>query len=365
MQPSRYTPLSVLSRYLIRQFFGFFVPILVGFVFLYLIVDLFDRLDVLLRFHATLGASVRYFLFKIPLMVTQITPPAVITAILLALGLLARHSEVTALRAGGVSLGQCALPLVVVAFLISLAVLVWNETVVPYSSRQFEFINKVEIRKRTMRGILSDHEIWYHGKDGFYSIDHVDKDRRAIFGLVIYGLDDQFHLERVIEVESAYWVKGAWEIRGAVEHRLGGTREETKTLSRDDLVIPETLDDFLEVRREPEELSFLVLRRWVEQLTRKGIDASSYLVALHLKLALPFASLVLALIGIPIAGRARRHPSIALIVGVGMAVGFCYWVVLALSNSLGLSGALPPILAAWSANLLFALIALALFLYAE
>jgi lipopolysaccharide export system permease protein len=338
---------------------------MVAFVALYLIVDLFNRLDVLLRNDASVDASVRYFLFKIPLIVTQIAPAAVITAMLLALGLLARHSEVTALRASGVSLLQSAVPLVGVTLLISLTVLVWNETVVPYCSRQFQHVNKVEIRKRTLRGILSDREIWYHGQGGFYNIAHVDKDKRAIFGLVIYGLDDEFHLDHVIEVASAHWVDGAWQIEGAVEHRLGGSGETTATQPRNDLVIPETLGDFLEVRREPEELSFLLLREWIDRLTRKGIDASNYLVELHLKLAVPFASLVLALVGIPIGGRITRHPSVALIVGLGVVVGFCYWVVLALSQSLGLSGALPPVVAAWSANVLFTLIGVAFFLYAE
>src|SRR6185369_12429008 len=108
-------PLSVLNRYLARQFLGFFVPILVSFVFLYVVIDLFDRLDILLRHDATVGEATRYFAFKIPLMITHVTPPAAITAVLLALGMLGRRNEITALRAGGVSLGQMAVPILVLA----------------------------------------------------------------------------------------------------------------------------------------------------------------------------------------------------------------------------------------------------------
>jgi len=365
MQPSRYSPLPVLSRYLLRQFFAFFVPILAGFIMLSVIVDLFDRLDIFLRYDATVSATIRYFLFKIPRMVSEITPAAVITAILLSTGLLARHCEITALRASGVSLTQFAMPLIGAALLISLIILVWNETVVPYCARQYQYVKNVEIRKRSVRGILSDREIWYHGQDGFYSIGHVDKEQKAIFGLAIYKLDEKFHLQSVVEVPAARWVEEGWEIEAAVEHRLAESGTAAATVALKDFVIPESLDDFLEVRREPDELSFLLLRDWIASLTRKGIDASRYLVELHLKLALPFASLVLGLVGIPIGGRVRQHPSLAAIVGLGIVVGFAYWVVLALSNSLGLSGALPPIVAAWSANVLFALVGLALFLYSE
>jgi hypothetical protein len=54
---------------------------------------------------------------------------------------------------------------------ISIACLLWNETVVPYCSRKSEYVNNIEIRKRAVRGILSDRAIWYHGADGFYNID--------------------------------------------------------------------------------------------------------------------------------------------------------------------------------------------------
>ena len=107
------------------------------------------------------------------------------------------------------------------------------------------------------------------------------------------------------------------------------------------MVIHETLDDFLEVHREPDELSYLDLRQRIHDLSRKGIDASSYLVDLNMKLAVPFTALVLACVAVPLAGRVQRHPSLAAIVGLGLALGFGYWVVLALSNALGESGVLP------------------------
>jgi lipopolysaccharide export system permease protein len=133
------------------------------------------------------------------------------------------------------------------------------------------------------------------------------------------------------------------------------------TLMWEETVVPY----FLEVQREPEELSFVALRERIQSLTGKGIDASHYLVDLYLKLALPFSSAVLALIAVPIAGRLRRHPSMAATIGVGTAVGFSYWVLLGLSTSLGQSGAVPPLIAAWAPNAIYALLAAVLFLWSE
>jgi lipopolysaccharide export system permease protein len=358
------SPFSALSRYLVARFASIFAPITAAFILLYVIIDLFDRLDILLRHQATADAAIRYFFFKIPLMITQITPPAVIVSVLLSLGLLSRRNEIIAFRASGISLGQTAVPLLLVSFTISLLALGWNETVVPYSSRKFQHVNNIEIRKRNLRGILSDREIWYHGGAGFYNIDHVDRARQAVYGLVIYEFDGEFHLRSVLRIPEALWRNDRWTFDEGVRYTIGDdtvvARIEASSVS-----IPETLDDFLEVEREPEELSYALLRERIADLTKKGIDASHYLVDLHLKVALPFASAVLALVAIPIAGKLRRNPSVAAIVGIGSAVGFAYWVLLGLANSLGQTGSLPPLVAAWAANVIFLLVGTALFLYSD
>jgi len=357
--------LSVISRYVARQFLALFVPILVSLVLLYFVVDLGDRLSGFLRDQASLGAVTRYLLFKIPLMVTQITPPAVMIAVLLAFGMLGRRNEIIALRASGVSLLQTAIPVLALAGAISIAALIWNETVVPYCSRGFRYVNTVEIRKRAVRGVLGERAIWYHGAGGFYNIDYVDRAQQAVYGLTIYRLDDDFQLLSVVRASHVRWRDGHWEVADAVEQQLEGGTFTTTTVPPESVLIPETLDDFLEVQREPEELTFMELRGLIQSLTGKGIDASHYLVDLHVKLAVPFSSMVLALIAVPIGGRLRRHPSIAAIIGLGATVGFGYWVLLGLSVSLGESGAISPLIAAWAANGTYALLGVVLFLWSD
>ena len=241
---------SVTSRYLIREFVAVLIPVVLAFLIIYLIVDFFDRFDILLRSHADALAAVRYFLFKIPLMLTQIMPPAVLAAMLLSLGMLSRHNELVALRASGVSLLETAFPLVVLAGSIGVGTLVWNETIVPYCTRACQYINNVEIRKRPQRGILSERGIWYHGANGFYSIDQIDPRHGTLLGLTIYQVGANFELQRIIEVASAQWTGEAWLSSGAFEHAIGNDGQvHTRAMSPDDFVITESLGDFLDDRR--------------------------------------------------------------------------------------------------------------------
>lgn len=363
---SRPSLFSVTSRYLVRECIGFLIPVVLTFLVLYLIVDFFDRLDLLLRSHADPLSAIRYFLFKVPLILTQVMPPAALAAMLLSLGMLSRRNEIVAWRASGISLAQTAYPLLALAGAISVGTLLWNETVVPYCTRACQYINNIEIRKRPQRGILSERGIWYHGAAGFYSIDQIDPRRKVLLGLTIYQTGDNFQLRNIVEAASARWTGSAWVTSGAVEHLIGGDGQvTTHELSPDQAVIGETLDDFLEIHREPDELSYLDLRRRMRDLWRKGIDASTYLVDLHMKLAVPFSPLVLACVAIPLAGRVQRHASVAAAVGTGLALGFGYWVLLALSNALGQSGVLPAVVSAWAANVIFSLLGGGLFLSFE
>jgi lipopolysaccharide export system permease protein len=120
--------------------------------------------------------------------------------------------------------------------------------------------------------------------------------------------------------------------------------------------LPETLDDFSVVTVDPEEFSYAMLREQIASLQAKGVDASESRVDLHLKVALPFASLVLMLVAVPLAARGTRTSSLPAAVALGFVIGFSYFIVLAFARALGQSGAMPPLLAAWAANGIFVLI---------
>lgn len=346
----------IISRHLVREFLRAFGLALATFIAIFIIVEFFDRVDTFLRNHASAGAIARYFLFKLPMVVTQVTPVAVLAGGLVGLGLLARQNEFIAMRACGVSIWQVTAPLVVVAGIISLVVLTWNETVVPYSARRSHMIENLEIRRRGIDRIFAGREVWYHGGAGFYNIDRVSPRRSALYGLTVYQLTPDFRPWRTIEAESASWDGTRWQLLGVRTREFGGGGVREVPRVPDGFELPESLEDFRVVSVEAEELSYGMLRRQIEDLQRKGVDTSESWVDLHLKLALPAASLMMILIAAPLAAAGTRGGSIAGSMAVGFVVGFGYFVVVAFARALGQSGALPPAIAAWAGNAVFALI---------
>jgi lipopolysaccharide export system permease protein len=347
--------LPVVSRHLVREFLGTFTLTLGAFISIYIVADFFDRLDGFLRHDAPAGAIVRFFVFKLPLVVTQVTPLAVLVAGLVGLGLLARQNEFVALRACGVSVWQLAAPLLVLGAAISAGIFVWNETIVPYSAHRWHEIENLEIKKRDVATVFAGREVWYHGQAGFYNIDRVSPRHSTLYGLTVYQLGPDFRLARLIEAEAAVWDGGRWELRKPHAFAFGpeGARDAALPAG---FTLPETFEDFRAVSVEPEELSYAMLRRQIRDLARKGVDTSESRVDLHLKLALPAASLVMMLLAVPLTAAGTRLTSFAASIGLGSAVGFGYFFLLAFARALGQTEALPPLLAAWSANGLFALV---------
>jgi lipopolysaccharide export system permease protein len=358
--------LPVVARHLARQFLGAFALTLAAFVVIYVLVDFFDRLNSLLHHDASAGAIVRSFVFKLPLVVTQVTPVAVLVGGLVGLGLVARQNEFVALRACGVSVWQIATPLLALAALISAGTFAWNEIVVPASARRWHAIENVEIKKRGIATIFTGRDVWYHGRAGCYNIDRVSPRRRTLNGVSVFQLDADFRPLRLIEIESAEWNGGRWKLNKARAIDLGDTEgPRTAREAPPGFTLPETLDDFRAVSVEPEELSFTMLRRQIKDLRRKGVDTYESWVDLHLKLALPAASVMMMLLAVPLAAAGTRVTSFATSIGLGFAVGFSYFVLVALARALGQTGALPPALAAWTANTIFALVGLFYLLGAE
>jgi lipopolysaccharide export system permease protein len=358
--------MSVVARYVSTEFLRLFVFCMLGFLLIYVLVDLFDRLDGFLKYHASFGEVLRYLMFKVPLIVTQLVPVATLGAVLFTLGTMARHSELTAMRASGISTVQIAAPLFVIAVVLSLVILAWNETVVPYCTERSRYVEVVEIRNKPLKALLSEDGIWFHGRNGIYNIEHFDARTGTLVGLTVYEFTPGFVLERLVEVPTAQWRDDHWVISSAVERTFDDHGAVvTRTLKPNELVLPERPQDFQIVEKDPEELSFQRLRHHIRELSRKGIDTTESRVDLHLKLALPLVPLVMVLVGVPLAARNPRRRPLATSIAIGLIVGFSYWVLLALTISLGHGGAIPPAIAAWTANGVFSVLGAFFFLGPE
>jgi len=357
--------MKIITRYFYKEFFTLFFISLLAFLIIYLVIDFFGKIDKFLEAGVSLKVAVSYFIYQTPFILQQMIPIAVLISVMLMLGIMNKHNEILALKNSGLSLFNLAYPLIVVSLLIGIGSFFISESFVPITSSKANYIWNTQVEKKSPQGTYKLSHLWYRGEDSIYQIRTYDGRKRTIEGLSIFFFDKDFTLRRRIDAKKATWIEEGWLLSDGLvqEIHADGSRSSMKFTSRI-AHLPETPENFERTMKSLEEMSFWGLRDYTRKIRQEGYDSTRSEVELNTKMAFPFISLVLTLVGIPLAFRKRRG-GIPLSITIAIGISFLYLLTFGLSRSLALSGALPPMLGAWLANLLFSLFGIYLMLTAE
>jgi lipopolysaccharide export system permease protein len=347
----------VLNRYVIREYLKVFFLSLSGLIFIYVVVLFFQKVDLFIKHQAPFLLIFEYLLYKVPEVVFQWTLPyAVLLSTLLTLGTLSRHSEITAMKAGGVSLYRITVPLFMVALFISLFSFLGNEYLVPLTNQKTRYILSARVRKEQQTSYFKNYKLWHHSDYGIFNIQLLDAQEKILKGITIYQFDGQFRCIKRIDARGAKWDNGKWEFsQGTIREFGEGGSIRTVPFSTMEIALQEDWESFQRIERQGREMSYTELRNYIQRIQVSGYDSTRYLVDLYSKLSYPFLNLIMVLIGVPFALKTGRSGGVALSVGISVMIGFAYGVTFYVFLSFGKSGVLPPLLAAWTPTLLFGL----------
>jgi lipopolysaccharide export system permease protein len=351
--------MRILSRYIAREFLKFLSLWVVSFFLVFFVVELLERINAIIVHKAPVYLILEYFLYTFPLFLSQTLPFATLLAALITLGVLARNNEVVAMKAHGVSTYRIMLPLVVLAAVATAFIFLCNETIVPYAARKAHYIWSVKVKKEEERAFFELNKIWYRGDEAIYNIQLLKPKQDLLKGVTIYRFDEAFNLRQRIDAHEARWNGKGWTFyQVVVRDFLPGGEISTEIYEQRHIPLPERPEDFKKGMKDPDQMTYRELRGYVAKLRNKGYDPTRYVVDLHTKLAFPFLTLIMVLMGSPLALAAGhgRGGGIAQGVGISIVIGFVYWMAFAISVAMGHAGTFPPLVAAWAPNLFFGLI---------
>lgn len=360
----RSNALHVLDRYLTREFLTLFGYGLALATVVVVVADLMTTLERYLRLRTPLVYVLLHFAYRTPGYVYQgLHLVVLMAAILLFLGL-ARANELTALKASGVSLYRVSLPVFVLAGLVTLGSVAFQEVVLPVLNQRAVEVDEVWIKRRTLPQLRKRSQIWYRSREAdagvsrIYHIDLLDPVRAELNGVVILELGGDFGVRRRWDTRSMRWreTDQAWELQDAVLRRFDpGRPDQTELLPLARVQFPERFADFAQVPRAPDVMNYAELREHIARLEASGHQVDKYRVDLHAKLATPAAHLIMVLVGIPFA---LQSPRGGRVIGIALclALGLGYFLVHSAGLALGRGGILSPVVAAWAANALFGLL---------
>jgi len=360
--------MKILHRYILSQLLRNLLLSLMIFSLLFLVFDFFDRIDNIMREGAGLWTVISYFLYKVPLTISLMMPVAILVSVLFTVGILSKNSEITAMRASGLKIFWLARPILLTGILLSIATLIFNETLVPYSARRVREIYNIDIRQKTQKGGYNQKNFWWRNSDTFYSVASFDSRSNTLHDLSIIDLKKDSRVSSRTIATEANWLKDTlgWNMRNVTRYRFPPEGQTSVTkLKALPLPIEEKPRDFYNARVHPHTMSYIQLQNFIDKQKSNGLSITSYLADLYAKLSFPFVIFILSFAALPFALLPARSGSMAMSFIIGLLIAFSYHAVHSFSISMGRAEFWHPALAAWMANLLLGLVGLVLNMGAE
>jgi LPS export ABC transporter permease LptG/LPS export ABC transporter permease LptF len=355
----------LLDDYIMREYATSLALVLFSFTTLFVIFTFFELIGDIIRNRTPLVTVGDYLLNLIPFILYQVTPLCALVAVLITFGALSKSSEITAMKATGVSLYRIVAPVLVVTLLISVGLFAFDEFYLPNANRRQEALRSI-IKDKPAQTFLRPDRKWISGQTTaagqparIFYYQFFDADRNVFANLTVFEFEpNSFILKRRIFAASARWnpTDSAWVFENGWERTFSG---ETIASYK-----PFTTATFPEIHEQPsyfkkedrpsQEMSYNELSNYISDLKQSGFDTKRLSVQLNRKLAYPLITLVMAILAIPFAMSMGKRGSLA---GIATAIGLAiaYWIIDGIFQAMGNVNTLPAMLAAWTPDLLFAI----------
>jgi LPS export ABC transporter permease LptG/LPS export ABC transporter permease LptF len=354
---------GLIDRYIVRTYIAQYALVLTAFWSIFLLVDFMDLFDDIQQNKVKGKVVFHYYTFFTPSIVHLLTPVAILVAVLITFGVMARHNEITAMKAAGLSIYRIVLPALTLSALVSFGMFEFAEYLLPPVNKR-AFQDKNVIKGRPPQSSSANEHRWIMGSDGrMYNFDYLQRGDAlggvptSLYGLSVYDVEpSQWRLRDRLYAARAVWNGVGYNLERGWRWSFlprAAFRDFQEARTRD----IEQPSYFAREERDSDTMSFGELRTHIGTLEKLGLDVTKLRVELHRKIAFPMVSLVMTMIGIPFAFVVARRGALYG-VAASVVIAIVYWAALAIFGALGDNALLPPLLAAWAPNILFGTTAL-------
>ncbi|MEA1939786.1 MAG: LptF/LptG family permease [Candidatus Caldatribacteriota bacterium] len=354
----------ILDRYIVKEVMSFVALAVAGLTIMLIMDTLFELMEMLINKKVAWQYIIKLLAYRLPAFLVVTFPISLLASSELAIGRLSTDGEITAMRAGGISLRRIMIPFLVAAFAISILAFLINDYIVPEANHISQNIIREVVLKKGPPNIRRN-VFFRDAENRYFYINRFDEKNMIMHDIMIYEMTRE-RFPRTITAKKGKWVVDTWKLENGTVYNYDKEGKITYEMSftNMDIMVKEDLKKFFENQRTPQEMSSKELKQQIDILQKAGADTKSFEVALYLKYSIPFSGLIFVLLGVPLGLRVKRGSKATGVI-ISIVMVLLYYILLSTTRSLGRGGILSPLLAAWSPNMVFGLLGIFIMLIAE
>lgn len=305
----------------------------------------------------TISAKIKfyYYLWQVPTITIQLMPFAVLIGGIVTNWLLAKHGEISALRAAGMSMLRISIPLVSVGLLFTAGQFILNEFIQPVSTTNFLRVRNVEIEGSKKNDYVFTESKWLKSKGTILYFQRYDESKQELYDVEFFKSESS-NIRQIVHAKSAYFDEniGNWVLRSAIvnnfdsHYQLNKIDVKSYYVTNIDFAPPKVLKD----TSDSNQLSYWQLKKVIDDAQEAGANVSDRIIDLYLKISAPFANILFVFLTIPFALKKERQEEKYIGIVICIVTALVYWFGNLVLKSFAIKGSLNPLLAAWSMNIL-------------
>jgi len=356
--------LKILDRYIISEVLSFVALTASALTIMLIVRTLFELTDMLINERVAWPYIIKLLVYRLPAFLVLTFPMSLLASSELAIGRLSTDSEITAMRASGISLRRIIIPFLIAATFVSILSFVINDYIVPNANYLSQNIIHEIVQKKGL-SYIRQNVFFRDAENRYFYVNRFDEKNMIMQDIIVYEFTGENSLKRITAKEGK-WITDTWKLENGTIYNNHEGEEGTYQMSFAilDINLKEDFQNFFKNQRTPQEMSSKELKQQIDILQQAGVDTKSFEVDLYMKYSVPFSGLIFVLLGVPLGLRVKRGNKATGII-ISIVLVFIYYISVSTIRSFGKGGIMAPVLAAWLPNIIFAILGTILIFGAE
>jgi lipopolysaccharide export system permease protein len=343
--------ITILDRYITKQFLFYFIAGLLVFVTLFMTIDFITSGS---RYAVESDVYLRYYTYYSLEILYQLIPVACLMATVFTLSSMNKNSELIVMFSLGMSLLRISLPIIILVTVFSAATFFLSNEFMTKIIDQKNYIYLAQMKKKPWQYATSKQEnIWYRSGQNIFNIDLLNAKEERAFGVTVYTFSLDWTMQQILDAKEAKIENGQWTLeRGKVTVFYDAAAAPiSEPFDQRVLTLGENVIDIKTSSKASSSMGVRELKKYIERNKEAGLNTTAFEVDYHAKFSFVFTAIVMVLLGIPFSTSNNRSGGVLVNLQICLLLTLVYWAIYSSGLTLGRYGVIPPMLAAWGTNL--------------